>query len=191
MIPFFAKMLRKVIIKLLPILGSIVLFLSWVFQQTLLGEANSALQQISNAQGVFQTYQSNNAVFNAIAETAKNNSQSVDTIRRVQMYNYELGLRELEAVLDAEARTGIPRAINPYSGSPDTSTMMRIVQERIDTIQEKVAEKRKQIGERKVALNGIFLVLYAIGSLTVLTGSVLNVVVSPRSGDGQSRKAEK
>jgi hypothetical protein len=69
--------------------------------------------------------------------------------------------------------------------------MMRIVQERINTIQGKVAERRKQIDERKVALNGVFLVLYAAGSLMVLTGSVLNAVMSARSGEGQSRTAGK
>jgi len=184
-------MSRQVVIKLLPVLGSIILFLSWVFQQSLLGEANSTLQQISNAQGVFQTYQSNNAIINAIVETVKTDSQAVDTIRRVQVYNYELGLRELEAVLDAEARTGIPSAPNPFSGSPDAGTLMRIVQERINAIQGKVTEKREEIGERKAALNGVFLVLYAVGSLTVLTSSALNAVKSARLSENQSRTARK
>ena len=79
----------------------------------MLGDANSELQRIYNAQSVFQTYQSNNALFNAILETVKNSTGSVERIRRVQIYNYELRLRELEALLDKEARTDIPRGPNP------------------------------------------------------------------------------
>jgi hypothetical protein len=178
---------KEVFIKIIPVLGSIILFLSWVFQQTLLGEANSALQRISSAQSVFQTYQSNNAMFNAIVETIKDDSESVDKIRRSQIYNYELGLRELESALDDEAKADIPSPPNPFSGAPDVETMMRITQERINTIQGKLAEAREKIGEQKAALSAAFLVLYALGSLTVLTGSALNVVLSARSSGGQSR----
>jgi hypothetical protein len=38
---------RLVFIKIIPVLGSIILFLSWAFQQTLLGEVNSTAQRIS------------------------------------------------------------------------------------------------------------------------------------------------
>ena len=62
---------KGIIIKIIPLFGSVILFLAWVFQQTLLGNANSELQRIYSAQSVFQTYQSNNALFNAILETVK------------------------------------------------------------------------------------------------------------------------
>ena len=56
-------MTKGIILKIIPLFGSVILFLAWVFQQTLLGDANGELQRIYNAQSVFQTYQSNNAVF--------------------------------------------------------------------------------------------------------------------------------
>jgi hypothetical protein len=177
---------RQVFIKIIPVLGSIILFLSWAFQQTLLGEVNSTSQRISNAQSVFQTYQSNNALFNALVETVKNDRESIDQIRRVQISNYELGLRELEALLDDEAKATIPSPPNPFSGTADAATMMRITQERINTIQGKLAQKREEMAGRKAALNTTFLLLYAIGSLTVLTGSALGAVQSAKSSESQT-----
>ena len=58
-------------------------------------------------------------MFNAIVETVKDDSESVDKIRRSQIYNYELGLRGLESALDDEAkadtylRRPIPSAAGP------------------------------------------------------------------------------
>jgi hypothetical protein len=179
-------MRRQVFIEIIPVLGSIVLFLCWAFQQTLLGEINSTSQRISSTQNVFQTYQSNNALFNALVETLKNDSESIDQIRRVQIFNYELELREFEALLDDEAKATIPTPPNPFSGTSDSATMMRITQERISTIQGKVAKKREEIAGRKAALNATFLLLYTIGSLIVLIGSALGAVQSARSGEGQT-----
>ena len=76
------------IIKLIPVLSALILFLSWVFQQTMLEEANSKLQRIYNAISVHQTYQSNNALFNALTETNKNDPEAVEKIRKFQLYNY-------------------------------------------------------------------------------------------------------
>jgi hypothetical protein len=180
-------MSRQIFFKIIPVLGSIILFLSWTFQQTWLGEVNSTSQRISNAQSVFQTYQSNNALFNALAETVKNDSESIEQIRRVQISNYELGLRELEALLEDEAKATIPSPPNPFSGTSDAATMMRITQERINTIQGKLAQKREEIARRKAALNTTFLLLYAIGSLTILTGSALSAVQSTRASESQTR----
>jgi hypothetical protein len=59
--------------------------------------------------------------------------------------------------------------------------MMRTTQERINTIQGKVTQKREEIAGRKAALNTTFLLLYAFGSLIVLTGSALGTIQSARS----------
>jgi hypothetical protein len=184
-------MTKGIILKTIPLFGSVILFLAWVFQQTLLGDANSELQRIYNAQSVFQTYQSNNALFNAILETVKNSTGSVERIRRVQIYNYELGLRELEALLDKEARTDIPRAPNPYSGTPDIETMMGTTQDRIEKIQGKLADKRNEITNRKATLNTMFLILYAVGSVIVLVGSILNAVTASKSSESESKAVKR
>jgi hypothetical protein len=177
---------KQVFIKIIPVLGSIILFLCWAFQQTLLGKVNSTSQRISDAQSVFQTYQSNNALFNAIVETVKSDSESIDQIRRAQISNYEHGLRVLETLLNDEAKATIPSPPNPFSGISDAETMMRITQERINTIQGKLTKMREEIAGRKAALNTTFLLLYAVGSLIVLTGSALGAVQSAKAGEGQT-----
>src|SRR4029453_1071218 len=102
------NMTKGVFFKMLPILGSLVLFLSWVFSQSLLGDANSALQKIFTAQSVFQTYQSNNALFNGLIATVRGEDDAIDRIRRTQVYNYELGLRDLEHLLDEAEKAELP-----------------------------------------------------------------------------------
>jgi len=169
---------KTVFLKVLPIVGSIILFLAWVFQQTLLGNANSTLQRINTAQSVFQTYQSNNALFNAILETTKGDSETVSKVRSMQIYNYDLGLRELEALLTDEEKTDLPKQPNPFSGTPDTATMMSILQTRIDMIQGKLETKKEAIAEQKSTYNKIFLILYVIGTLTILIGSMLNALAT-------------
>jgi hypothetical protein len=180
-------MAKSIMIKVIPIFGSVILFLAWVFQQTLLGDANSELQRIYSAHSAFQTYQSNNALFNAIQETVKNSTGSEEQVRRVALYNYELGLRELEGLLDKEARTDIPSAPNPYSGAPDIGTMMDITQDRLEKIQGKLAAKRDKIAHRKATLNAMFLMLYAVGSGTILIGSILNALISFKASEAEAR----
>lgn len=172
-----------VFLKILPVLGSIILFLAWVFQQTLLGNANSALQRIYTAQSVFQTYQSNNSLFNAILETSNSDSETISKVRSMQIYNYDLGLREMEGLLTGVEKVGIPEQPNPFSGTPDTETKMAILQERIDTIQGRLEAKKIAITLQKAVYNSVFLLLYVFGTMTVLLGTLLNALTSSRSAE--------
>src|SRR5262249_13770868 len=89
--------------------GAVLLLASWAFQQTLLDQANGEMQAIANAEGVYQTYQSNNALFNAGNEVLVGNAAAAQQVRRVQVYNYELGLRPVEACwIPTSARTSPP-----------------------------------------------------------------------------------
>jgi hypothetical protein len=165
---------RTVILKLLPVVGSIILFLAWVFQQTLLGDANGTLQRISAGESVFQTYQSNNALFNAILATSNSDSDTISKVRSVQVYNYNLGLNALEQLLTEAEKAGIPEQPNPFSGNLDADSKMAILQERIDSIQAKLDQRKADIIALKSRYNKIFISLYVLGTLTVLTGSLLN-----------------
>jgi peptidoglycan hydrolase CwlO-like protein len=179
------KMSAKLIVNVIPVLGSLILFLSWVFQQTLLEDANSTLQKIYNARTVYQTYQSNNAMFNAIIETVENDRESVEEkIRKFQIYNYELGLRDMEALLNDEARADIPEAPHAYSTTQSADVMLNTTQDRLTKIQVRLAAKENEIVSRKSTLNKMFLGLYAVGSTAVLVGSVLSVLVSSEAGVG-------
>lgn len=65
--------------------------------------------------------------------------------------------------------------------------MMRITQDRIEKIQGKLADKRDEITNRKTTLNTMFLILYAVGSIIVLVGSVLNAVNASKSSETESK----
>jgi hypothetical protein len=172
---------RTVILKLLPVVGSIILFLAWVFQQTLLGDANGTLQRISAGESVFQTYQSNNALFNAILATSNSDSDTISKVRSMQVYNYDLGLKALEQLLTDAEKVGIPEQPNPFSGTLDADSKMAILQQRIDSIQGKLDERKAAILALKSRYNEIFLSLYVLGTLTVLAGSFLNAIAQARA----------
>lgn len=166
------------LINVVPVLGSLVLFMSWVFQQTLLEDANSTLRRIHDAETVYENYQANNAIFNAIIQTADNGEESIEQIRRFQIYNYELGLRDMELLLDETAKTNIPEAPYAYDVTQGADGMLNVTQDRLGKIQERLAEKENEIIGRKSTFNKVFLGLYAAGSATVLLGSVLSVLIS-------------
>lgn len=168
--------MSQIIIPLIPVVGAVVLFASWVVQQTLLEDANSRLQEIYAAESSFQTYQSNNAVFNAITKLSGDQSDTHDYIRTVQVYNYELGLRPMEALLDPWERGAIPGAVNAYSGVPPIDDKLTIVQERLTKIQGAIAAQKERIAARKTSLNRLFFTLYALGSIAILLGSVFNAI---------------
>jgi hypothetical protein len=176
-------MKRRVLISSIAVLGSLILFLSWVFQQTLLEDANSTLQDINAAESVYQTYQSNNALFNAILETTSTSEHVDETVRRYQIYDYELGLRDMEALLSKEARKDIPNASpsDAYDYSRDYDSLQAVTQERLGKIQEALLKKENEIVQRKQALNRTCLLIYAVGSLTVLVGSALSLRASSES----------
>src|SRR5215467_9262519 len=74
------------------ILGPLGVLGLWLFQQTAVEQRGNELRGLSSAHAVFQTYQSHNALFNAVNKTIGQNDEATAEIRRFQMYNYELGL---------------------------------------------------------------------------------------------------
>jgi hypothetical protein len=180
-------MRAKALIAMVPIAGALILFLSWVIQQTLLEQARDDLGQLSAANTTFQTYQSNNALFNAIIEsTSKNRSDSdpqpggqasvEDHIRAVQIYNYELGLQSMEGLLDDADRRDIPAPVDAYGSTMPFAKKLEIVQDRLEKIQGGILKKTARIKERQASYTLMFSGAYALGSLLVLAGSVLTAL---------------
>jgi hypothetical protein len=176
----------KILAKVIPIIGSLILFSSWVFQRTYLDEANSALQKIYNAESVFQAYQSNNAMFNAVIEMVDDEAVA-ERIRRLQIRNYEYGLRDMEALIDDEIRAGIPEPFDALGGSSDIETGISITQERLKSIQGELASQKESITQQKSELNKIFLSLYVVGTLTVLSGGILNALIAVQKDEEKSK----
>src|SRR5260370_42608370 len=101
----------KAVLDLVSIVGTVTLFGAWTFQQTLLNRANEALQNIHSAETRFETYQSNNNVFNKLTAAAPPTASS--EIRRFQIINYELALPHLKKRLSPNVQTRLPTLPTP------------------------------------------------------------------------------
>jgi uncharacterized tellurite resistance protein B-like protein len=182
--------IKRLIVVIIPIAGSLTLFLSWVLQQSLLDHANRDYDDISAAQTTFHIYQSHNAVFNAVRVLGKNDEE-VKEIRRLQINNYESGLKELQRLLNAKEQIGIPPVPDVYDETVDIYAQIATEQQRLELIQRKVIAKKEEIAKRKSIANKIFLAVYAIGSLTVLIGTVLSTTVVPaKASDAKAQATE-
>lgn len=157
----------------LPILGSLLLFLSWVVQQTLFDRWNSKLASIGGAEAVFHTYRSNNAVFRALRATAP---QQTSEIEQQQETNYNRGRELIERQLDPEnykaamerARAGVAAFVSLSQLSVDQRILIVY-----DALQIALSIERSSLETRKRTAEYVFYLLYAVGSLMLLVGAVL------------------
>src|SRR4051794_16250563 len=122
----------KASFEFLSVLGAVVGFSAWAFQQTQLSAANDAIQSIRSAQTAFEAYQSNNGVFNALAVGA--DPARVSEIRRFQIISYEQGLSHLEALLDPADSADIPPAPRALDGDWDANAALQTENLRIGGI---------------------------------------------------------
>jgi hypothetical protein len=158
--------------EILTVLGPIAILGLWFYQQVAIEQRSSELRRIASAHDVFQTYQSNNALFNAINEMVGTETAQAQ-VRRFQVYNYELGLRAIENVLAASERSGIPPAVNAFSGE-DVPTMM--VQRRLELLQRGLADKESMIQQASKAANTRYLFMYVVITVMSICGSLFKVV---------------
>jgi hypothetical protein len=169
---------NKAVLDLVSVVGAVTLFGAWTFQQTLLNSANERLQGISSAEVRFETYQSNNALFNAIAAEAVPNAQS--EIRRFQTISYELGLEHLAKPLSPEEKAHLPAAPRPYDGDWNFEAAMTKTQRRIEAIQAALQSRRQEVAESSSIANRVFFVLYAAGSLLILAVNIGKIFLPPQ-----------
>ncbi|GAA0576973.1 hypothetical protein GCM10009416_14460 [Craurococcus roseus] len=155
---------RKALYELLSVRGAVVLFSAWVFQQSALERANAALRRIDAAEDVYRTYQSTNALFNAIIAVRPQDADAEREVRRFQVYNYGLGLVRLAEV------TGTERVVG-YDVPQDR------MQGHLEDVQRKAAGMRRDIEARRDRFGFAFVLTYGFGSLLVLLGNVLKVLL--------------
>jgi hypothetical protein len=167
--------------EILTVLGPIGVLGLWLFQQTAVEQRSSELRKLSAARGVFQTYQSNNALFNAINEIGSPSEQAAHQVRTFQVYNYELGLAAIEAVLTPAERSGIPPTVNAYSGTPDIRANMAQMQQRLELLQRRLSEKEAAIGRSAAAAQRTAFWTYIVLSLLAILGGASKVVDKLRS----------
>jgi hypothetical protein len=88
------KMHRKSIYEIFSQIAALILFLGWILQQWYVDGLDRKLSDLTAAENTYRVYQSHNAVFKAIIATQKDTSVA-SAIRRLQTYNYGLGLSQL------------------------------------------------------------------------------------------------
>jgi hypothetical protein len=154
--------------EVLPVLGMVGLLGLWLYQQTGIESRASELRKIAAARAVYQTYQSHNAVFNAINEVVASPKAS-SNLRNYQTYNYELGLNAIEQILPAELKTGIPPAINAYDGTVTFDKKMERTQKRLELLQGKLTDYESSLRAAAAHDRTTYLVLYlAISALSII-----------------------
>jgi hypothetical protein len=156
------------VLDFLTILGAVILFLAWAFQQTLLNNAKREVANITSVQAAFETYQSHNALFNALAAAVPNASSE---ILRFQTVNYNFAFDQLEKLLTSEERARLPPRAGPLDGDWNPVIAEQKTQSRIDAIWPKIDAKKLQINTRSAEENKMFLGLYFLGSLLALSTS--------------------
>ena len=113
----------------------------WLYQQTEVERRSGELRKLASARSVYQTYQSHNAIFNAINEVVGDNKKASRQLRIYQIYNYELGLKSIEAALSESDKAGIPEAPDAYDPAEDISAKMDRTQKRLEQLQIRLDEK--------------------------------------------------
>jgi hypothetical protein len=162
--------------EILPIVGTVALLGLWFYQQTEVERRSGELQRLASARTVFQTYQSNNALFNAISELSGQNQKASEQIRVYQMYNYELGLAAIEEALPAPAKADIPPATWAYDSSVELQKKMEQLQERLGKLQIKLTEREKTIRQAASTAKRTYLWIYVGISIFTITGAICKVI---------------
>jgi hypothetical protein len=165
----------RAVLDFVSIVGAVILFGAWAFQQTSLNQANEATQNLHSAETSFETYQSNNTIFNALNAAAPPAASS--EIRRFQIINYEYALTRLEKPLSAEEQAQLPAAPRPLDGDWNALEAMNNVQKRIEAIQAALSRRKQEIAENSASTNRTFLILYAAGSLLILAVNIGKILL--------------
>jgi hypothetical protein len=168
----------KVLGEILPVLGTIGLLGLWFYQQMGVERRTGELRTLGAARGVYQTYQSHNAIFNAIHEILKDKPQPSENMRRFQIYNYELGLRAIEDVLSADEKKGIPAAPDAYSPAEDFATKMQVTQTRLGKLYTQLDDKEKRVHRAADTAKATYLWLYFALSLVSIAGAVCKIMAA-------------
>ena len=156
---------RRWVVEITPSLGAVILFFCWVFQQSVVDDLDRKLSGLSAAENTYRLYQSHNAVFNAIIATQKDANVEA-AIRRLQTYNYGLGLSQLATQVGMAPLVGY-------------DTTMDEMQKYLEQVQAEAARIRMDIGRKRSIVGFLFVGGYGVGSFLVLLGGILKLKLRP------------
>jgi hypothetical protein len=157
--------------EVLTVIGPVGVLGLWLYQQIEIERHSSELRRIASARSIYQTYQSHNAVFNALNELVGPSKAATEQLRNFQIYNYELGLAGLEKVLSPEERTGIPGRTDAYS-SESFATKMSQTQKRLELLQNKLDEREATVRASADAAQKRYFWIFVGLSLLSIAGAV-------------------
>jgi hypothetical protein len=153
---------QKSAFDLISVCGAVVLFLCWVFHQTVVDRMDKQLSSLSAAENLYRVYQSHNAVFNSIIETHKDDKKIEEAIRRFQIYNYGLGLKSLAEQV----------GLTPLIGYDVT---MDDMQAYLEKAQGLAKDLRASVEARRDRDSTVFNFGYGFGSLLAVLGAALKL----------------
>jgi hypothetical protein len=168
--------------ELLTIVGPVGVLGLWLYQQTEVEQSASELRKIASARSVYQTYQSNNALFNATNEVLGQNEKASERLRNYQVYNYELGLAALEDVLSPPEKRRIPEPTAAY-GPATFQSKMEQTQQRLELLQDRVNEKEAAIRAAAAAAQKTYFWIFVVLSFLSILGAIGKTVQKLSSGD--------
>jgi uncharacterized protein YhaN len=160
--------------EVLPVLGTIGLLGLWLFQQNGVEQRSAELQKLAAARNVFQTYQSHNALFNAIHELTSTSKKGADQVRVFQILNYEQGLTAIEEALPDPEKTGIPPPTAAYSAG-DLQSKIKQTQTRLEKLQERLAERKTKVQQSVDTAKKTYLWCYVGLSVLAILGAACKV----------------
>jgi hypothetical protein len=159
--------------EVLPVFGTVGLLGLWFYQQTGIEARADEVRKTASARAVYQSYQSHNAVFNAVNEGLPSQDATA-RLRTYQVYNYELGLQAIEQTLPDDRKRDIPPAIGAFDGVPFERKMER-TQNRLEILQTRLAEYEKSLIAKSEADHRVYLRLYLAISAISLLGALCKV----------------
>jgi hypothetical protein len=173
-------MSRKQIISAL---AAVLLLFSWLSQQFLFERWNGRLADLRAALGTYQTYQSNNALFNALRPLTP--IEQRDGLWQLQSQNYRSGLTALRQALATEREPELRKAIEQrtaeymqsLAGRPELggrTNEVASVQAQLEVLQEELQREEQDIERKKTLSQRVLWAFYILGSLLVLVAGLLH-----------------
>jgi len=157
--------------EILTVIGPVGVLGLWLYQQTEIERNAGELRKIAAARSVYQTYQSNNALFNGLHEILRKDDEGAERLRNFQIYSYELGLAALENVLPEAARSGIPPRVDAYGGD-SFEQKYPLIQARLELLQTKIDEREEAVRAVSAAAQKRYFWIFVVLSVLSIAGAV-------------------
>lgn len=159
--------------KVLMLSGGILLLGAWLVRTFLFERWNRRLADIRSSRSDYFVYQSNNALFSALAITLPEERGS--ELWDVQNRNYESGLEHLRQALSEVRRSQLNARISqkasdfPYNRMGDHAQRAA----EVVVVQEELLDEKQEIETKEQGAEKVVWLFYAVGSIVLLVGSFL------------------